>query len=107
MESIEEIRKQKKEADEFTEWRKEVNEKLPELSRKIFALRSVMYKGCGFHWSLEKSLGSVIREINNYDAGSGYYHDKDCVCNRIVLKVCVEHLFEDVERIEKEIGHEV
>lgn len=109
METIEEIQREKRESDKFSNYRKEVNEKLPEIARKVFALRKMSYVGCGFHWCLEKNLGWVLAEVNNYDKGS-YYHSKqksDVFMTRTILKVRVKELFKDIERIEKELGYEV
>ena len=52
---------------EFNDYRDQVNNELPELSRKIFDFRHVTYLGCGFHWALEKRLGTLISMINDYD----------------------------------------
>jgi len=49
------------------EWRKKVNPELPKLAARVFALRDKTYPGCGFHWSLERLLGTVISNINDYD----------------------------------------
>lgn len=90
---------------EFTEWRKEINKKLPDLAQRIFSLRTIGYVGAGFHWSLEKSLGNVIARINDYDAPinmeNSFYHGKESPINQIILKVQAEELFKDVEKIEK------
>lgn len=54
--------------DRFDKWRDRAAKRLPELSQRVFALRNKSYSGCGFQWSLEKSLGSAIYDIQNYDS---------------------------------------
>lgn len=87
----------------FSEWRRKVNELLPEISRRLFALRGKPYTGCGFHWSHEKELGYVISKINDYDDRE-FYHESRSMMRQIVLQVATEGLFADVARIEKELG---
>lgn len=83
----------------FTKWRKRVNKRLPELASRVFALRGTGYTGCGSHWSLEKRLGRVIIEINDYDTRD-YYHGQNAFTNQINLEVAVEMLYKDVKEAE-------
>lgn len=48
------------------EWRKTVNEKIPQIANRVFALRGVCYDGSGFHYSLENQLGTLMARINNF-----------------------------------------
>lgn len=85
------------EINKFNKWRKEVRKTLPNLSRRIFALRGTHYNGCGFQWGLEKNLGIVIYEINNCNKR----YDKPI--DRIIVEVDHEQLLEQLEKIEKEL----
>jgi hypothetical protein len=49
------------------EWRERVNAHLPKLSARVFALRSKPYRGCGFHYGLERQLGNLIARMNDHD----------------------------------------
>lgn len=82
---------------DFNVWRKRASYLLPELSKRVFDLRGKMYKGCGFHWSLEKSLGACIKDISNYD------ETVDIGC-QIAIQVCFESLIEKVLKIESELN---
>lgn len=95
------IEKEKLERDKFTQWRKDINKQLPEIAEKVFSFRNKMYRGAGFHWALEKKLGVVIGEINNYD--KNFYHDKEGMLNRILLETHTESLLKQVARIERGI----
>lgn len=105
MPSNEELLRERKEDRKFEKWRKGVNAHLPNLSQRIFALRGILYQGCGFHYDLERQLGRVIMEINNYnDPTRPYYHQREKIVNRIGLEVLVDSLFKQLMRIEEEIG---
>jgi hypothetical protein len=54
-------------AKKHYQWRKRVNAHLPTLAARVFALRDKSYMGCGFHYGLEKQLGSLIAWVNDYD----------------------------------------
>jgi len=77
----------------FNEWRKDEAEAIPELAARVFVLRKRFYMGCGFHWSMEKSLGGVMMQLNDFDRGFE-------VSNMIVLLVSLEGLYKDVEKAE-------
>lgn len=77
------------ESKAFEAWRDQMKDSLPELAKRVFALRDKFYTGCGFHYGLECSLGRVIAGINNHDRN--YYHLKEGMANRIALEVEVEH----------------
>lgn len=79
---------------QFYVWRKQVNKHIPELARRIFALRSAYYRGCGFHYSMEGNLGGVIRQLNDFDTPWD-------VSRQMVLKVSIAGLFRDVVKAEK------
>jgi len=48
-------------------WRKMVAENMPDIAQRVFGLREKFYYGCGFHYGLERSLGSIIATVNDYD----------------------------------------
>ncbi len=102
METIEEIKLKQKENDDFTRWRKRTNKGMPELAARVFALRSKGYVGCGFHWSLEKSLGFLIGRLNDYDDGS--YYGVDAMAYQIGLQVAARFLYKNVAKAEKSCG---
>ena len=93
--------------ESFSAWRKKVNKRIPEVAAKVFSFRKVCYTGCGFHWSLEKSLGNLIACINDYDSPldmrQSYYHGKEAPFNQIILKVKVKMFFKDVAEIERKL----
>lgn len=89
---------EKREIEKFNVWRRKVNKRIPALAQRIFALRDKHYMGCGFHYGMEASLGSVIKELNTHDRT---YYGKDAIGSRIVLEVIVEGLFADVKKAEQ------
>lgn len=84
----------------YTAWRNKVNERLPNISCRVFELRKKFYSGCGFHYGLEALLGKVIHMINNYDMNC--YHGIEGISNQIINRVLVEELFNKVQKIENE-----
>ena len=52
---------------EFDKWCEEVNKQLPELSQRIFALRTKKYTGAGFSYALEAKLGKLMQYANDPD----------------------------------------
>ncbi len=88
--------------DAYTKWRRIVEELLPELSKRIFALREHGYMGCGFHWALERDLGYAIAKVCDYDDGD-IYHSKDAFAHQIVIQVRVRQTFERLAKIEDEL----
>lgn len=91
---------ERKDRRKFNRWRQKAKRRLPEISQRVFDLRGVGYTGCGFHWSLEKTLGYVINRLNDYDEG---WHKE--LIERISIQVIFSGLFKDVAKIEKEISH--
>lgn len=81
----------------FHKWRRRAIEAIPIISNKIFSLRNKMYKGCGFHWHLEKQLGYCIHALQNFDA-----YPK-CETEIMILQMTFNDLFKQVSNIEKEI----
>lgn len=49
------------------EWRRSIAKGLPEIAMRVFALREKMYRGSGYHYSLERTLGKVIAFANTVD----------------------------------------
>lgn len=48
-------------------WREQVNQHLPDIAARVFALRAKAYRGCGFHYGLERELGYVLARMNDYE----------------------------------------
>ena len=88
------------ELKKFNKWRKDIGKELPDLSKRVFALRKIGYVGCGFHWSLEKDLGYVIHMANDFDPKMPEHSFSD-MANRIVAKVRYEHFIKRLEEIER------
>ena len=91
MQEIQELKK-------FNKWRKETGKTLPDLAKRVFALRGKSYMGCGFHWGLEKDLGWIIATMNDFDKS---YRDLD---TRMIVEIRHEQLIERIEEIENEIS---
>lgn len=83
-------------ARKFNQWRDRINTQIPELANRVFSLRRKFYKGCGFHYSLEKTLGTVTKGLNNHDEQWDF-------ADRLVFEVVVEGLIERVIAAEKSI----
>ena len=60
-------------------------------------MRGKTYKGCGFHYGQEKSLGVLLRDLNNFD-------QKLEGDQLLVLEVIYEDLVETVTGIETELA---
>jgi hypothetical protein len=56
---------EKKDRIAHYQWRKKVNEEIPALVARVFALRGKTYNGCGFHYYLEHRLGLIMVNINS------------------------------------------
>lgn len=78
---------------ERRKWQRRVAKGLPALSVRVFALREVMYPGCGFHYGMERSLGRVIALANDYDR-------RFDVADAIIDQVLVESLYREVAAAE-------
>lgn len=74
-------------------WRKRAIRNLPVLASRVFALRTTFYLGCGFHWSMERKLGSVIAILNDYDRP---FNDQD----QLGVELALSELYRDVSRAE-------
>jgi len=91
--STEEIKK--RQADrKFQAWRQRVQAGLPTLATRIFALRSVTYAGCGFHYAMEHDLGVLIAQVNNYNKNFDIF-------DRINIEVISEMIYKRVAEAEK------
>lgn len=88
----------------FTEWRQAKADSVADVASRIFALRKKGYLGCGFHWSLEKQLGSCIMMLNDYDSEK-YYNTREAAINQAVLKVVVESLENRLSEAESGKNH--
>lgn len=87
----------------FTEWRKRTAQNLPALCERVFALRGTGYVGCGFHWCVERDLGTVMALVNNYDNGDFYNNTWEAEIKQTVLRIRVEHLYKSVTDAEKSV----
>ena len=70
-----------------------IAEKLPELASRVFALRTQHYKGCGFHWSLVRSIGGLLELANSRES-------EITLTDSIALEVGYESLVESVTAAE-------
>lgn len=59
--------RKRREDQEYHAWQRRLAKDLPDLARRVFALRDRLYMGCGVHYGLEKSLGQVITIANDYE----------------------------------------
>jgi len=82
---------------EFTKWRRRVNKSLPALANRIFALRGTGYKGCGFHYDLERQLGNLISGVNRTD------REAFELTYRIALEILCTCLYKDITKIENSL----
>lgn len=85
--------------NEFTTWRRRTNDGIPALASRIFALRERMYMGCGFHWSMEHTLGRILAMLNDFDNG-GFYNTREAIALQIALQVATERLYASVAQAE-------
>lgn len=81
---------------EHHEWRKKVNAEIPKLAAKIFSFRGKHYVGAGFHYSIEKTLGSLIQGINNFEEAL-------TIDVTILLEILYDELKEKIAIIEVEL----
>jgi len=92
---------ERKERKRFDKWRERVRKNLPKITARVFALRKAFYTGCGFQWGVEKNLGQVICQVNDFE--HNYYHGPDAMASRILLKILVESLHREVAMGERDI----
>lgn len=81
----------------YAKWCYRVRKKLPELANRVFALRTELYNGCGFHYDLERQLGVVIRNVNS--VSTEIFEPTSMIMTEIVTT----DLYKGLARIEKEI----
>jgi hypothetical protein len=98
---IKEIQFEKQARDKFSEYRKNALLGIPEIASRVFALRGKCYMGCGFHYGLEKLLGSVIKELNTYE--KHFENNRDMVAWHILVEVLVEELYERTAEAENSL----
>lgn len=85
------------------EWKaylKTLNEELPALAARVFALRTKTYMGCGFHYSLEKTLGNLIVYANDHENRDNWSSTKEGVSHRLIVEIVNEQFREDLEKAE-------
>lgn len=71
------------------EWRRSITKGLPEIAMRVFALREKMYRGCGFHYSLERTLGRVIAFANTVDDEPSF---SATITDQMAYETLLEHL---------------
>ena len=79
------------------ERRNKLRDVLPSLAIRVFALRGTSYKGSGFHYAMEKTVGGLLYRTNNFD--EAYSWD-----NAVIDEVVYEELVEQVTKIEAELA---
>ncbi len=91
--------------DRFDAWRTRSRNAMPGIAARVFALRNKSYAGYGFHYSLEKLLGTCIRDLNDLE-NAEYYHvePRDVIAHRIVLRILVRELFSRVVEAERSLN---
>lgn len=78
-------------------WRNRVKKGLPELARRVFALRGTGYIGCGFHYDLERQLGAIIKEVNSVTI------DTFKPTRMLLIEIATERLYNEIAKIEREL----
>lgn len=80
-------------------WRARAAKNMPALAMRIFALREVAYPGYGFHWNMERRLGSIMMHLNDYDTPLS-------VVGQIGVEVALEGLYADAAKAEASVNKE-
>lgn len=70
----------------------EIQEAMPALMARVFALRTRSYSGNGFHWSLERRAGKLLAAANDYDE----FNEESF----LILKMSFRNFLLDIERAE-------
>lgn len=81
----------------YIKWCYRVRKKLPELANRVFALRTELYNGCGFHYDMERQLGVVIGNVNSVST------EIFKPTSMIMTEIVTTDLYRELARIEKEI----
>lgn len=84
----------KKVQQDWESWRNRIRARLPELAHLVFALRARLYSGCGFHYDMERRLGGVMAQVNDFV-------NRRELADWICLKVSVEMLFKSIALAER------
>ena len=79
-------------------WRKEVSMGIPAIAERVFALRGQTYRGCGYHYGMERRLGVLLSRINDYSSPL-LVHDP------MVDEIAYEELIELVAKAEWSVDH--
>lgn len=69
--------------------RQELASLLPGLALRVFALADKRYEGSGYHWSLVRSIGGLLRNVNDYDSKFVY---EDLIINEVTYEDLVERV---------------
>lgn len=78
-------------------WRNRVKKGLPELARRVFALRGAGYTGCGFHYDLERRLGVIVKEVNSVSV------ETFKPTRMLLIEIATERLYCELAKIEREL----
>lgn len=79
---------------------KRINDDLPNLSARVFALSNKAYAGHGFHYEMIRSLGKLMADVNNHSTPRV---GKERLAFRLIVEVCAESLYEDVAKAEASV----
>jgi hypothetical protein len=69
--------------------RRDLCSKLPAAAMRVFALDGKHYNGCGFHYSLVKTIGGLMYRLNNFDAK---YTNDDLLVDEVIYEDLIEQL---------------
>lgn len=78
------------------EGRSKLKETVPGLVQRVIALQGKTYPGSGFHWSLMKTAGSLMRSVFNHD-------ERYALETMMIDEVLYEDLLDSVETAEAAI----
>jgi hypothetical protein len=81
------------------EKRSELRSKLPALALRVIALDGKHYNGCGFHYSLLKTIGGLLYRLNNFDARYTWHE-------LMIDEVIYEDLYEQIGSIESRVAEQ-
>ena len=91
----------------FDAWRTRAINAMPSVATRVFALRNKGYCGYGFHYSLEKLLGTCIRDLSDLENPEYYYAEpRNVIAHRIVLRLLVRELFARVAEAERDLNND-
>ena len=74
--------------------RKILQDKLPDLAVRIFALRNKTYPGLSYHWSLMKALGGLLARVYNYEGKKSTYTHYELLVEEVIFEDLLEEVSE-------------